>query len=118
MICNKCGAQNPDGARACMRCGAMLANGAPQNFNQGYNTYPQNQQMNNIAPEPGRGLAIASLVLGIVSFFCVGVIAGIVAIIFGAMAKNQGNKSGMATAGIVLGIIGFVLSIFGLIILL
>lgn len=62
------------------------------------------------------GLAIASLVLGIVaivfSFIGLsipfGLIIGIVGIILGIMAKKK-NPCGMATAGLVLSIIGTVL---------
>lgn len=62
------------------------------------------------------GLAIASLVLGIVaivfSFIGLsipfGLIIGIVGIILGVMAKKK-NPCGMATAGLVLSIIGTVL---------
>lgn len=60
-------------------------------------------------PVPGKGLAVASLVLGIVSFFCFAIITGILAIVFGAVAKNKGFKGGMATAGIVCGVIGVAL---------
>ena len=62
------------------------------------------------------GLAIASLILGIVaivfSFIGLsipfGLIIGIVGIILGVMAKKK-NPCGMATAGLVLSIIGTVL---------
>lgn len=57
---------------------------------------------------PGKGLAVAGMVLGIVSlvlFACYGFIAGILAIIFGAVAKGKGYKGGMGTAGIVCGAI-------------
>ncbi len=65
-----------------------------------YTTPSPNQQ------DAGKGMAIASLILGIVSFFCFAIIAGPLAIIFGCVAKSQGSKSGMATAGIVTGAIG------------
>lgn len=62
-----------------------------------------------------KGLSIASMVLGIIGllFLCVppfGVICGLLALIFGAISlnKKQGIQ-GMATAGIVLGIITLVL---------
>ena len=60
------------------------------------------------------GKAIASLVLGIVSLFCFGVFTGILAIVFGVNAQDEIRRnpslmgSGLATAGIVTGIIGFV----------
>lgn len=55
------------------------------------------------------GMAIASLVLGIVSAVCIffgmfafiGIITGIVGLVLGIMAKKK-TPSGMATAGIVL----------------
>ena len=61
--------------------------------------------------QPGSGLATASLVLGILSLvlFMFPFITGILAIIFGGVAKSKGNKSGMATAGLVCGIISLVL---------
>lgn len=62
------------------------------------------------------GLAIASLVLGIVAIVfnfiglgIVGLILGIVGIVLGVLAKKK-NPSGMATAGLVLSIIGTVSS--------
>lgn len=62
------------------------------------------------------GFAIASLVLGIVSIvfsliglsFPFGLIIGIVGIVLGVMAKKK-NPTGMATAGLVLSIIGTIL---------
>lgn len=61
------------------------------------------------------GLAIASLVLGIVAILfnfiglgIVGLVLGIVGIVLGVMAKKK-NPTGMATAGLVLSIIGTVL---------
>lgn len=64
------------------------------------------------APAPSspgtNGLAIASLVLGIVWIYWIG---SILALVFGYVAKNQIRRtgeggSGMATAGIVLGWVG------------
>lgn len=100
--CIKCGAQNSDNAVTCSNCGAALAN-VPS-----YNAV----QTNGTA---GKGFAIAGMVCGIVSFFCFGIILGVLAIIFGAVAKNKGYRGGMATAGIVLGAIGLALYLIMLI---
>ena len=59
---------------------------------------------------PANGLAIASMVLGIMSLVLWIAVWGYIimaplAIILGAVAKKKGNQSGMATAGIVMGII-------------
>ena len=70
-------------------------------------------EQNNI---PGRGAAIASLVLGIISvvfwFFgwlaLVSVVTGIVGLICAVNAKKAGFEGGMKTAGFVLSIIGLV----------
>ena len=68
------------------------------------------------------GKAVASLILGIVSF-CIG-LAGIIAIILGAAAKSEIDEGdgrltgrGMAIAGIVLGAVGLGLNIIGLILM-
>jgi len=59
-------------------------------------------------PQRTNGLAIASMVLGIVWLYWIG---SILALVFGYIAKNQIRErgeagSGMATAGIVLGWVG------------
>lgn len=112
MVCKHCGSQNADGVRFCTNCGADLSAEQPAT----YNAYPQNNPYGNVqpqntqpAPQPGKGLAIAALVCGIVSFFCFAVILGPLGIIFGAVAKSKGCRSGMATAGIVCGAIGVAL---------
>lgn len=67
-------------------------------------------------PTPGKGLGIASMVCGIVSFFCAGIILGILAIVFGGVAKSKGYRGGMATAGIVCGAVGLGIYVIVLII--
>ncbi|MBQ7016860.1 MAG: DUF4190 domain-containing protein [Firmicutes bacterium] len=97
-----------------------------QNYNQAPNYQNQNQNQNynynqgqpqgygyNAAPvaasDPGKGMAIAAMVLGIVSFFCFPAITGALGIIFGCVAKGKGSRSGMALAGIICGAIGIAL---------
>lgn len=63
----------------------------------------------------GSGLAIASLVCGIISIIAcccwfLGLTLGILAIIFSVIYKKQGGHSGMATAGLICGILGVILS--------
>ena len=66
--------------------------------------------------QPGKGAAIASLVLGIIAvvfwFFgwgsLVSIICGIVGIILASNAKKAGFDGGMRVAGLVLSIIGLV----------
>jgi hypothetical protein len=61
-------------------------------------------------PSPEQGLAIASLVCGILSFLCCNILTGIPAIILGIMAINKEKSDpqrytgkGMAIGGLVLG---------------
>ncbi len=114
MVCPNCGNNNENGAQFCANCGTSLA--APTETAPNYEQIPNVQ---NVYQEPynqyipnadaGKGFAIASLVLGLVSFLCFPIITGVLGIIFGSVAKKKGSRSGMATAGIVCGIIGLVL---------
>lgn len=68
------------------------------------------------------GLAIASLVLGIISAvlaccYGLGFFTGIVGIVLAAVAKKSGNKEGMTTAGLVLSIIAVALNIVSFILI-
>lgn len=65
------------------------------------------------ASQPGDGMAVAAFVLGMAGLvFCQILIPSIIATILAVMARKRGlssNKSGLATAGLVLGIIGIVI---------
>ncbi|GGW99326.1 hypothetical protein GCM10010353_13760 [Streptomyces chryseus] len=71
-------------------------------------------------PAPANGYGITAMVLGIiaVTFFCaygLGIILGVLALIFGILGRKrvqrgEATNAGMALAGIILGVIGFVLS--------
>ncbi|GGX88989.1 DUF4190 domain-containing protein [Streptomyces minutiscleroticus] len=71
---------------------------------------------NSSAPAGSRtnGLAIASLVCGIVGLFFLNIVLGPLAIIFGAVAVRQAGAKGgggMAKAGLVLGVVDVILFI-------
>lgn len=61
----------------------------------------------------GNGMAVASLVLGLVGLFLLAIPCGILAIVFATLSKKKG-KSGMATAGLILGIIDAAWGVFAL----
>ncbi len=75
--------------------------------------------------QTSNGLAVASLVLGLIAvvLMCVWYVAmpcAVLAIIFGALGRGKANREGasgkgMATAGLVLGIIGVLLPILVLV---
>lgn len=69
----------------------------------------QPQQQNN-------GMAVASLVMGILQFVCLGPIGSILAIVFGRIGINKAKRGeagseGMARVGFWLGIVGLILTV-------
>ena len=74
-----------------------------------YNQPPQGN-LNQFVNPAGKGMAIASLVLGILSIvdptFFLGIALGIVGIILAVVSKKKGFSGGIRTAGFVLSIIG------------
>lgn len=114
MRCNNCGMYSDDSARFCNGCGADLSaatdNQNPQpNPNVYYNQAPNyNYMQPPVNPEAGKEFALASLICGIVSFFC-GLPLSILAIIFGKMAQSKGCKDTAAKVGVICGIISLIL---------
>lgn len=104
--CHYCGVYVEENAEICPACHAMLKQNPAFSPTA---AYPGNGKI-PLGYHPKRGLAIASLVLGICSCALVNLICGILAIIFGATARAAG-KNGVPTAGLVCGIIGTVLSV-------
>ncbi len=105
MFCPKCGTPANENQSHCTNCGAPL-NAQQQVYQQQYNA-PYNAPANKSVP--GLGLAVTSMVLGIVSvvLFCIIYVAipcAIVGIALGGVAllkaKRANVKSGMAIAGI------------------
>ena len=87
-------------------------------FNGG-NSFHYTPQPNVNEPDPGHGMAIASLVLGIVSILsccCVylSVVAGVVGVVLAILSKNKSKNNkfeGLAIAGLICSIIGVVISV-------
>jgi hypothetical protein len=105
MYCAKCGAQIVEGSSFCGKCGAPVT----QPVTQPQPTASPAQPQSPAATRRTSGLAITSLVCGIVGLFLH--FLSILAIIFGGVALAQIGKNpalkgrGMAVAGLVLGII-------------
>ena len=83
-----------------------------QNYNPQYNSVPQG----NVAPapakaeEPGKVLAIISLITGILSITCCVGMTSLIPLILGIVSKSkQKENNGLALAGIILGAIGIVI---------
>lgn len=94
---------------------------ADQSFNtmgqQPYNNEPYNPMMPPMPIEdPGKGMGIASLVLGIISMVvCNVIVIPVLGIVFGAIGRKKSKEAGfenkMATAGLILSIIGAVVAV-------
>ena len=130
MICPSCGTENRPGASFCNQCGAPLPlslSPVPRSGEQPYS--PSVGVTPGMSPQASRtnGLAIVSLILGIVSvpmlFFCSGggILFGIAALITGWIARRQIKNSngtqgggGIALAGMIAG--GAIGVLFGLVI--
>jgi hypothetical protein len=106
MYCNSCGTQNPDSNIFCSNCGRKLT--AAGSATQYY-------QPNNLSGRKSNGMAVAAMVLGIVSFIVW--ICCIPAVILGIVSLNQIKNNpeiegkGMAMAGLICGVIVLVLGI-------
>ena len=86
-------------------------NNAPQ---YGQPQYQQNVYAPMVEKDDSKGMAIASLVCGILSVTCCcgGWLPSILAIVFGIISKNRKkDNNGMAFTGIILGAIGVVFGI-------
>lgn len=138
-FCGKCGSSVPDEANVCPVCGAGLnidssngypyppeGNPTPIYPNNPAGGYPMRGGYGAPAPGPngqvpGKGLAVASMVLGIVAlvfllfFPYLSPILGIVGIVLAVVAKNHGYVGGMQSAGFVMSIIATALSIITII---
>jgi len=81
--------------------------------NQEFQPYQPEEPATN--PNAGKGMAVAALVMGILALLNMlwmvpGIIFGLLGIIFAAVSRKQGNTGGMAIAGLIMSIIGLVLS--------
>ncbi len=130
-ICKNCGAQINDNEKFCSSCGQKIeeasfgtseqsneqsnTDAGAMNYNQNIYYQPQNQ--------PTSGMAVASLVLGIVGIFISWftlLVPSILGIIFGAVAIKQCseknlNGRGMAIGGLVCSLIIVVIAVIAII---
>jgi hypothetical protein len=115
MYCSKCGTQNPESAQFCVKCGQQLLQATPPPVAAPIDV-PASAPQSAARLQPSEetrhtsGLAIASLVLGILG-------VSLLALIFGAIALNAIGKNpnlsgkGLAIAGLVLGIVGMLIGV-------
>lgn len=132
--CSNCGAEIPEGVKFCPECGEpvkMQAGTRDSYHNQGMpergsqrNEYRRTDSYNsrnysggnNSYEEQGHGLAIGSLVCGIIGVVCwffgygsfLSIILGIVGLVLAGNSKKDGNTEGTRTAGFILSLIALI----------
>lgn len=127
MNCKNCGAPISEGEKFCMNCGSPVAtverveaetvetkDDFDSLYDEDYNTQSTSGYVNDVTEKKssGKGLAIASMIFGILAFLCccinlVGLLFGAIAIVLGIISiKSSGEGKGMAITGIVLGSLG------------
>ena len=77
---------------------------------------PPAMPMSSAPASGGKGMAVTSLILGILSlalclYWFIALPLGIVAVVLGVMARKKGVGAGMALAGIITGAIGIALGL-------
>lgn len=77
-------------------------------------------ELNNQVPEKKNGLAVAGMIVGIVSiifnFYCItGVIGLILSLVGLKKSKETGAGKGMSIAGVICSIVGIIVGIFAII---
>ncbi len=117
-VCPACTKANEDAAAFCSQCGATFP-GAGAGYVPPQPAAPPPAMQYSAAPETS-GLAIASLICGFLFFIFP---AGVLAVVFGHVARNQIKKSagrvkgaGMALAGLILGYAGIAMTVIILLI--
>ncbi len=126
--CPKCSAEKETGQKFCSQCGYSFSESTPgppghqPGIEQPYQQ-PQNQYYRSYPAPPARrndGFCIAALVLGILAWVIpfAGILLAILAIIFGSIGIKRVNRNpnyltgtGLAVAGLVLGVVGIGIAI-------
>lgn len=123
MICKSCFGIVQKDAAFCRNCGTRVDGEIQQQSQNNYQSQPQDTHqpydefqphlppppVQHTGPQPAQGLATASMVMGILALTIMGPLGGILGLIFALVARSQGNRSGQATAGLVMSIISLVL---------
>ena len=114
MYCRNCGEKLNDDQNYCPKCGQECTE--PWQQGPRYKVEPGEYQQYQAKPDPD-GFAIASLILGILSFFIIPLIGAILAIVFANKSMERCGVTTVAKVGKILGIISLILCIVSVVII-
>ena len=119
-FCKQCGSELENGAKFCPKCGAAVEGDAVAKPASPTSSESRQQPEVKVkSADAGHGLAIGSLVCGIIGivlwFFgytcLISVVLGIVGLVLAGNAKKEGNTEGIRTAGFIVSLIALIIGI-------
>ena len=119
-FCKQCGSELENGVKFCPKCGAAVESGVTVNTTPPIVSESRQQpEVKAKSADTGHGLAIGSLVCGIIGialwFFgytcLISVVLGIVGLVLAGNAKKEGNTEGIRTAGFIVSLIALIIGI-------
>lgn len=124
-FCPNCGTKIEGALRICPFCGDALqteqAIATPQQppvpsyqSIPSYNQYPSQTPIVAHPTKKSNALGIVALVFSLLGLLILPIVGSIVAIITGAVGRNKDYSPGLATAGLVIGIIGLICWVIGI----
>ena len=119
-FCKQCGSELENGAKFCPKCSAAVEGDAVAKPASPTSSESRQQpEVKAKSADAGHGLAIGSLVCGIIGivlwFFgytcLISVVLGIVGLVLAGNAKKEGNTEGIRTAGFIVSLIALIIGI-------
>ena len=119
-FCKQCGSELENGVKFCPKCGAAVESGVATNPAPPIASESRQQpEVKMKSADAGHGLAIGSLVCGIIGivlwifgYTClISVVLGIVGLVLAGNAKKEGNTEGIRTAGFIVSLIALIIGI-------
>src|SRR5687767_8037039 len=117
--CFECGFVGWADAETCKKCGAPTADSAGVRYQpQPISGYDQPAAWTPVYGDLKKGMAVTSLVLGVLGFFTIGIlgVGAVVGIVLAIVAINKANRNpeeyggkGLATAGLITNILSLVI---------
>jgi lipopolysaccharide export LptBFGC system permease protein LptF len=124
-FCPNCGTKIEGELRICPFCGDALQTEQVVSIPQqqsipsylsipSYNQYPSQTPIMIHPTKKSNALGIVALVFSLLGLLILPIVGSIVAIITGSIGRSKDNSPGLATAGLVIGIIGLIFWVIGI----